>query len=105
MPSNPGTLLRVCVSLSLGMPWARLDTRYMFWDKGIDRRRDGRGRCRLSHQSIRDLVKWKHLDGMDMDGRFLLPVPPEAAMYTVADDVGYGRGRVGATPKRHDLRG
>jgi Reverse transcriptase (RNA-dependent DNA polymerase) len=49
----------VCVSLSLAMPFARFYTRTLF-DDMTRRPREGRAsrngnRCRLSHQSIRDL--------------------------------------------------
>lgn len=80
----------VCVSLTLSMPWARFYTRSLYWDMAAARPRDERGRCRLSHQSIRDLAKWKHLSGQELKGRPMVPPAPTAAIHTDAADVGYG---------------
>lgn len=80
----------VCVSLSLGMPWARFYTRALYWDMEENRKRDLRGRVRLSHQSMRDLVSWKRISGTELDGRPIQPIPPTAAMHTDAADMGYG---------------
>lgn len=88
--SKVQTLCGTCASLSLALPWARFYTRSLYWDVGAGRARDSRGRCRLSHQSIRDLRFWKKLAGPEMDGRPMIPAAPQAAMHTDAADVGYG---------------
>lgn len=80
----------VCVSLSLAMPWARFYTRSLYWDMAAARQRDGRGRVKLCHQSMRDLVKWKSLAGADLDGRCLHPRTPGASIHSDAADMGYG---------------
>jgi len=84
------TFCGVCVSLTLGMPWARFYTRSLYWDMSSGRRRDSRGRMRLSHQSLRDLKKWKDLSKQELQGRPIFPSTPTAAMHTDAADVGYG---------------
>ena len=67
----------VCVSLTLAMPWARFYTRSLYWD--ISRGRlDARGRRRLSHQSIRDLCKWRKLSRSELSGRCMLQQRPDA---------------------------
>lgn len=84
------TLCGTCISLSLALPWARFYTRSLYWDMGAGRARDSRGRCRLSHQAIRDLRFWKRLAGPEMEGRPVVPPSPQAAIHTDAADVGYG---------------
>lgn len=84
------TLCGTCISLSLALPWARFYTRSLYWDIGARRARDSRGRCRLSHQAIRDLGFWKRLAGPEIEGRPLVPPAAQAAMHTDAVDVGYG---------------
>lgn len=78
----------VCVSLSLAMPCARFYTRSLYWD--MTGKSDRRGRCRLSHQGIRDLVKWNSLTKQDLEGRQIHRPAPQASMYTEAADEGYG---------------
>jgi hypothetical protein len=61
----------VCVSLSLAMPFARFYTRSLF-DDMTRRPRESRAsrngnRCRLSHQSIRDLQTWRKLASKETD--------------------------------------
>lgn len=80
----------VCVSLTLAMPWARFYTRALYWDLGSNRPRDNRGRCRLSHQSIKDLRFWKGLAEHDLGGRPMTQPVPQAAMHTDAADMGFG---------------
>jgi hypothetical protein len=84
----------VCVSLSLAMPSARLYTRSLLDD--ITRSpREGRAsrnenRCRLSHQSIRDLQMWRKLASTETDGRPIRPLPTNGLMHTYAADVDFG---------------
>lgn len=80
----------VCVSLSLAMPWARFYTRALYWDMSSRQPRDPRGRIRLSHQSIRDLRRWKQLSTSELAGRPMTPPSATAALHTDAADVGYG---------------
>ena len=54
------------------------------------RSRDARGRVRLSHQSIRDLRKWRDLSRQELSGRLVVPPPPQAAIHSDAADMGYG---------------
>lgn len=79
-----------CVALSLAMPWARFYTRSLYWDMSSGRTHDGRGRCRLSHQSVRDLRFWRDLPESSLGGRELIRTEPQAAMHTDAADMGYG---------------
>ena len=80
----------LCVSLTLAMPWARFYTRALYWDIAAARPRDRRGRCRLSHQSVRDLRFWRQLSGEKSTGRPILPPPVQASVHTDAADMGYG---------------
>ena len=80
----------VCVSLTLAMPWARFYTRSLYWDMSGSRPHDDRYRCRLSHQSIRDLLKWKSLTGQELSGGPMVPTQPTAAIHTDAADLGFG---------------
>jgi hypothetical protein len=71
----------VCVSLSLAMPFSRFYTRSLF-DDMIRRPREGRAsrngnRCRLRHQSIRDLRTWRKLASNETDGRPIRPLPTQ----------------------------
>jgi hypothetical protein len=84
----------VCVSLSLAMPFARFHTRSLF-DDMTRRPRESRAsrnanRCRLSHQSIRDLLMWRKLASTETDGRPIRPLPTNGIMFTNAADVGFG---------------
>jgi hypothetical protein len=88
----------VCVSLSLAMPFARFCTRSLL-DDMTRRPRAGRAsrngnRCRLSHQSIRDLQMWRKLASTATDGRPIRPLPTNGIMHTDSADVGFG-GNVG----------
>ena len=80
----------VCVSLTLDMPWTRIYTPSLYLDMAAGRSRDARGRVRLSHQSIRDLRKWRDLSRQELSGRLVLPPPPQAAVHSDAADMGYG---------------
>ena len=80
----------VCVSLTLAMPWARFYARSLYWDMAAGRSRDERGRVRVSHQSIRDLRKWRDLPRQELSGRPVVPPPPQAAIHSDAADMGYG---------------
>lgn len=94
----------VCVSLTLAMPWARFYTRSLYWDMSSRRERDQRGRIRLSHQSVRDLRKWKKLSNQELAGRPMVPPSPSAAIHTDAADVGYG-GTLNTTDLRPGVDG
>lgn len=94
----------VCVSLSLAMPWARFYTRALYWDLSCRIRRDGRGRIRLSHQSIRDLRVWRRLSATELGGRPMTPMTVDAAMHTDAADMGYG-GTLNASDHRPGVQG
>jgi hypothetical protein len=69
----------VCVSLSLGMPFARFCTSSLFDDmtRGPRESRESRNgnRCRLSHQSIKNLQMWRKLASTETDGRPIRPLP------------------------------
>ena len=80
----------LCVSLTLAMPWARFYTRPLYWDMSSGRRLDHRGRVRLSHQSIRDLLTWKGLSRRELLRRSMRPFVPTASMHTDGADVGFG---------------
>lgn len=92
-------LCGVCVSLMLAMPWARFYTRSLYWDMGSGRPRDARGRVRLSHQSVRDLLKWQTLTREELAGRPMVPRKPTTAIHSDAADVGWG-----GTLNSQDLR-
>lgn len=79
----------VCVSLSLALPWARFYTRSLYWNMSSKRPVDPRGRCRLSHQSVRDLVFWQTMARKELTGRAMRPERPNVAIHTYAADVGY----------------
>lgn len=89
-PDKLASFCGTCVSLSLALPWARFYTRSLYTDMSSNRRRDARGRVRLSHQALRDLGFWKRMSGPDMDGRPIHPFTPEASMHTDAADAGFG---------------
>jgi hypothetical protein len=82
----------VCVSLSLAMPFARFYTRILFDDMTRRPRKSrasrNRNRCRLSHQSIRDLQMWRKLASTETYGRPIRPLPANVIMHTDAADVG-----------------
>ena len=78
-----------CVSLGLAMPWARFYTRSLYWDMSAGRARDSRGRCRLSHQAVRDLRFWRDLLEASFEGRQLIRTKPMGAMHTDTADMGY----------------
>ena len=80
----------VCVSLTLAMPWTRFYTRDLYWDKSARKSRDFWGRCRLSHQSVRDLGTWQRLSEEELSRRPMVPEPLEASLHTDALDMGYG---------------
>ena len=104
----------VRVSLSLAMPYAGFYTRSLYWDlsrqskykerpeskAGIRKsirveklkriEQNSRSRCRLSHQSIRDLPTWCELTSTEREERRLRPTAPEATSHTDAADLGYG---------------
>jgi hypothetical protein len=87
------SLCGACVSLSLAMPFARFYTRSLFDDMNRRPReclasRNG-NRCRLSHQSIRDLRMWRKLAGTEIDGRSIRTLPTNGIMHTDAADVGF----------------
>jgi hypothetical protein len=87
-------LCGVCVSLSLAMPFDRFYTRSMFEDitrmpRESRASRNG-NRCRLSHQSIRDLQMYRKLASTETDGRPIIPLPTNGIMHTDAADVGFG---------------
>jgi hypothetical protein len=84
----------VCVSLSLAMPSARFYARTLFDDmtrrpKEVRASRSG-NRCRLSHQSIRDLQMWRKLACRETDERPIRPLPTNGIVHTDAPDVGFG---------------
>lgn len=89
----------VCVFLTLAMPWARFYTRSLYWDMSGSRPHDDRNQCRLSHQGIRDLLKWKSLTAQELSGRPTVRMQPTAAIHTDAADLGFG-----ATLNTRDLR-
>jgi len=62
----------VCVSLTLAMPRVRFYTRSLYWDMSRKRNTDSRAIARLSHQSIRDLRKWKTLSAQELSGRLMV---------------------------------
>lgn len=80
----------VCVSLTLGMPWARYYTRSLYWEMSARRKRDARGRIRLSRQSIKDLQKWRELSRNELQGRPMVPPLLNAVIHSDAADLGYG---------------
>jgi hypothetical protein len=99
----------VCVSLSLAMPFSRFYTRNLF-DDMARRPREGRAsrngnRCRLSHQSIRDLQMWRKLASTETDGRTIRPLPTNGIMPTDAADVGlwWNAGHCGCSAARTNL--
>jgi hypothetical protein len=80
--------------MSLAMPFARFYTRSLF-DDMTRRPREGRAsrnenRCRLSHQSIRDLKTWRKLASNEKDERPMRPLPTNGIMHTDAADMGFG---------------
>jgi hypothetical protein len=82
------------VSFSLAMPFARFYTRILF-DDMTRRPREGRAsrnrnRCRLSHQSIRDLQTWRKLASNETDGRSIRPLSTNVIMHTDAAYMGFG---------------
>lgn len=80
-----------CVSLSLAMPWSRFYTRALYFDLSKHVRKFGtKLKCRLSHQSIRDLRFWVRLATVQDDGRPLHPMQPQAALHSDAADLGFG---------------
>ena len=81
----------VSVSLSFSMPRDRFYTRSIYWDMSTARAADHRGRCRLSHQFVKDLRICRELSKEEVPGRPIEPVPPDSARHTDAADVGYGR--------------
>jgi hypothetical protein len=83
----------VSVSLSLAMPFSRFYTRRLF-DDMTRRPREGRAsrngnRCRLSHQSIRDLQMWRKLACTETYGRLIRLLSTSGIMHTDAADVGF----------------
>ena len=81
------------------MPWERFYNRSLYGDMSGSRPHDDRNRCRLRHQSIRDLFKWKSLTAQELSGRPMVPTHPTAAIHTNAADLGFG-----ATLNTQDLR-
>jgi hypothetical protein len=84
----------VCASHSLEMPFARFYTRSLFDDMN-GRPRESRAsrngnRCRLSHQSIKDLQMRRKLESTEADGRPIRPLSINGIMHTDAADVGFG---------------
>jgi hypothetical protein len=76
------------------MPFARCYIRRSF-DDMTRRPRESRAsrngnRCRLSHQSIRDLQMWRKLASTETDGGPTRPLPIKGIMDTDAADVGFG---------------
>lgn len=53
------------VSLSRAIPWARFYTHSLYWDIGLNRKVYSHGRVCLSHQGMRELVKWQQLSKDD----------------------------------------
>ena len=83
-------LIGVCVSLTLAMPWAQLYNSSLYWDMSCSRPQDDRNRCRLSYQSIRDLLKWKLLTAQELSGRPMVPKQPIEAIHPNATDLSFG---------------
>jgi Reverse transcriptase (RNA-dependent DNA polymerase) len=85
----------VCVSLSLAMPFARFYTRAIYWDLSGNKKATSRAsrenkRCRLSHQTLRDLRFWKRVTSKEKEGRPIRPTLPEMSLHTDAADLGFG---------------
>jgi hypothetical protein len=76
------------------MPYARFSTRSLYEDMSTNRI-DNRGsswngaRCRLSHQSHRELKAWKQIAKEMGDGRPIRPLAPDGFMQADAAYVGY----------------
>jgi Reverse transcriptase (RNA-dependent DNA polymerase) len=95
----------LCVSLMLAMPYARFYTRAIYWDlgrrKNSNRASREAARCRLSHQSLRDIRTWKSITSMEKEGRPIHPIQPDLTMHSDAADFGYG-GTLGPVGKAGD---
>lgn len=78
-----------CVLFSLALPWARFHTRSPYWDMSSGKTSDSSERCRLSHQSVRDIKFWQKVSSTEMDGRKMVPTAQKTAMHTDGADVGY----------------
>lgn len=89
-PDQLAMFCGTCVPLSLAIPCARFYTRSIYSDISINRKRDVRGRVRLSRQSLRDLGFCKKLKVPEMSGRPVQPPQPDASLHTDEADVGYG---------------
>lgn len=81
----------VCVSLTLAMPWERFYIRALYWEISVTRLRDKPGRCRQSHQSIRDLQSWRRLTKEELDGSPMVSPEINATVHSDAADLGYRR--------------
>jgi Reverse transcriptase (RNA-dependent DNA polymerase) len=89
------TFAGVCVSLSLAMPFARFYTRAIYWDLSRNKKSMGRAsrenkRCRLSHQTLRDMRFWKRVTSKEKEGRPIRPTTPDMSLHTDAADLGFG---------------
>jgi hypothetical protein len=95
----------VCVQLSLAMPLDRFYTRAIYWDLSGSKKATCRAsienkRCRLSHQTLRDLRFWTRVTSKEREGRPIGPTLPEMSLCTDAADLGFGgtlgpKGRTG----------
>jgi hypothetical protein len=86
---------RVCLSLSLEMPFENFYTRRLFDDLTRKTPRASRASrngscCRLSHQATRNLRTWMRLATVATDGLKIRPFATKGIMHTDAADVGFG---------------
>jgi hypothetical protein len=83
----------VCVSLPLGMPFARFYTRAIYWDlskkEATSRASTENTRCCLSHQAIRSLQFWKTVTSKGKESRQIRPTSLEMSLHTDAADLWY----------------
>jgi hypothetical protein len=90
----------LCVHLTLSMPYARFDTREIYWDLARNQKTSCQSKqdtgCRLSHQILRDLRVWQQIKGTEKKGRPIPPCRPDLYLHSDTADMGYG-GTLGAT--------
>lgn len=78
------------MSLSLYMTWDWFYTRLLYCDMEANRKREVRGKMRLCHQSIRELVKWNRILKGDLEFLPIHTMTPKHALKSDAAGDRYG---------------
>lgn len=79
----------VFVSVSIDIRWDRFYTKSLFWDMSETHTRNSHGLWKISHQIVKDLMKWRSMSHKYLEGRKILPRHNIASIHSEKAGFGY----------------